>query len=137
MATAKDAPKFKLPKTLAACADLAYEDRARRLVIQRSADSIEAEEKALKAHLIENLPKSEASGVSGKVANAKVETKQVPSVKDWEALFAWIKKQRGTTGFHVLGRTIAGEAIQELWEAGKKVPGVEPFTVVKLSLTKI
>ena len=75
MATA--AP-VKFPKTLGACADRVYELRAKRLAAQKDVDAIEAEEKALKEHIINTLPKSETTGVAGKVARVTVVTKQVP-----------------------------------------------------------
>ena len=83
---------FKLPKTLAQCADLAYSRRADRLEVQREATAIGEEEKQLKEHLIQNLPKSQASGVSGKLANAKIEKKKVPTIEDKKKLLAHVKK---------------------------------------------
>lgn len=140
MATKKKdaAPAFKLPKTLAQCADLAYELRNERLDIQRSIDPIKEKESLLKDHLIENLPKSDASGVSGAVANAKITSSPEPRVEDWDAFYAWVKKQKGVEGFNFLGRTIAKDAIVEYQErTGKLPPGIGTFNVIKVSLTKI
>lgn len=129
-----DLKKFKVPKTLAQCADLAYELRERRLAVSKQADNIEVAEKLLKEHLIQNLPKSEASGVAGKTARAKIEKKDVPRVADKKKLLAHIKK---TGDFDLLQAAINTAAVQERWDAKKKVPGVESFTVVKVSLTKV
>ena len=125
---------FKLPKTLAACADLLYELKAEKSAAQKVVDEIEAKQKALQNHLINTLPKSQATGVSGKVANAKIVTEEVPSVKDWDAFYAYIKKNNA---FDLLNRAPNKKAITERWENKKAVPGVDKFTAVKVSLTKV
>lgn len=129
----KKAP-FKLPKTLAQCADLAYTRRADRLEVQREATAIGEEEKALKEHLIQNLPKSQASGVSGKVANAKIDKKKVPFIEDKKKLLAHVKK---TGDWDLLTIGINTAAVEERWDQKKKVPGVGEFEVIKVSLTKV
>ena len=125
---------FKLPKSLAVCADMLYETRAKRLAVQKEVDALQAVESALREHLIANLPKSEATGVSGKVANAKIITDKLPRVTDWEAVHAYIKK---TGAFELMQKRLSNEAVQERWDAGKKIPGVEEYQVVKVSLTKV
>lgn len=133
-----NSPKIKLPKTLAQCADRLFDVKAERLAESKKLEPLKQEETALKTHIIDNLPKSLASGIAGKKARVTVTKNTVPSVKDWEAFYKWIKK---TGNFHVLGKSINAEAIEEIWAASKKgvkaVPGVEAFTVVGLSLNKI
>ena len=126
--------KYKFPKQLAVCADRIYQLREERLAKKREVDELEAEEKALKEHVIKNLPKSEASGVAGKIARVAAITKEVPQVKDWDLFHKHVKK---TGEFDLLQRRLTDSAIQERWDAGKKIPGVESFTVVTLSITKV
>lgn len=130
----KKRPKFKLPKTLAQCADLAYALRIERLEVQRDAAAIGKEETQVKEHLIQNLPKSNASGVSGKVANAKVVKQQVPQITDKKKLLAYVKK---TGDWDLLTIGVNTTAVEERWANKKKVPGVEPFQIIKVSLTKV
>jgi len=125
---------FKFPKSIGMCADKIYDLRAKRLEIQKQADEIEEEEKALKEYIINTLPKTETSGVSGKVANVKVVVKDVPQVKDWDAFYKHIKK---TGDFDLLSRSISKQAVEARLDAKKKVPGVEIFHAVNLSITKI
>lgn len=125
---------YKFPKTMGACADRVYLLREQRLASQKEVDKIEEEEKALKEHIINNLPKSEASGVSGKVGHVEVVKKSVPQVKDWEAFYKHVKK---TGEFDLMSRSISKTAIQERLDNKKKVPGVELFTTVSLSITKV
>lgn len=130
-------PAIKIPKSFGLCADRLFELKAAKAEAQKAVDAIEAEEKALKEHLIENLPKSQQSGASGRVANAKVVTKIVPSVADWDKLYEHVKKAKGFSGFSLFQRRLAEGAVKEVWEAGKAIPGVEKFNAVTVSLTKL
>ena len=65
MATKKT---YKFPKKIGTCADKLYKLRQDRLAQQKIVDALQEEESALKTHIINTLPKSEASGVSGKLA---------------------------------------------------------------------
>ena len=126
--------KYKFPKAMGACADLLFKTREKRLEAQKVVDAIEAEEKALKEHIIQNLPKSEASGVAGKVARVTVVTKVIPQVKDWDVFYKFIKK---TDSFDLLQRRLTDTAIRERWEDGKTIPGVESFNAVTVSINKL
>ncbi len=125
---------YKFPKELGACADKYYTLRQKRAEAQKVVDAIEAEEKALKEYLIENLPKSLASGVAGKLCRVSVNSRDVPTAKDWAKVFAHIKK---TGDFDILQRRLSDGAIKERWEANKKIPGIEPFKVTSLSVNKL
>lgn len=129
-----EAKTYKFPKTMAACADQYYLLRERRLAEQKKVDAIEAEEKAIKEHIINTLPKSEASGVAGKVARVTVVKKVVAQVKDWDKFFKYIKK---TGEFDLMQRRVSDSAVQERWEAGKTVAGVESFNALTLSVNKL
>lgn len=127
-------PVFKLPKTLAQCADLLYETKAARLAQQKVVDELQAKESLLREHLIANLPKSEASGVAGKVARVTIGTDTIPRVDDWDLLWKHVKK---TGQFELLQKRVSNVAVEERWEHGKEVPGVGHFKVVKVSLNKL
>lgn len=127
-------PKYKFPKAMGACADHLYNLRQKRLEMQKEVDKLTAEESALKEHIINTLPKSEASGVAGKVARVSVVTKQIPQVKDWDAFYKHVKK---TGQFDLLQRRLTDAAVKERWENGKEIPGVEHFNAVTVSLNKL
>lgn len=49
----------------------------------------------------------------------------------WQALYGYIKK----TGYwHLLQRRVTDTSYRELLDAGKKVPGVQPFTKKRINL---
>lgn len=131
---AEERSKYKFPKSLAACADKLYQLRAQRQQMQKEVDSVEAEEKAVKAHIIDNLPKSDASGVAGKLCRVTIISKEIPQLKDDEAFFKYVKK---TGRFDLMQRRLSDAAIKEIWENGKEVPGVDHFNAVTLSINKV
>jgi hypothetical protein len=124
----------KIPKSLAQCADLLYTTKEQRLKLQREQlEPLKKTESALKLHLIENLPLSNAKGVTGSVANATIKKESTWRVED-EAAFLKFAKRKGNED---LLKTVPNkEAIEERWEQGKKIPGVVEFEFKKVSLTK-
>lgn len=126
--------KFKFPEALGACADRLYEIRQQRLALQKDIDALAAEETALKEHLIATLPKSDASGIAGKLCRVAIVTKAVPQVEDWDVLYKHIKR---TGQFDLMQRRLVDAAVKERWDVGKKVPGVGYYTVVSVSLNKL
>jgi len=126
-------PEFKPPKSLAQCADMLYETRQNRLAMQKEVDEMEKREGILREHLIENLPVSDATGISGKLAHAKIEKKDVPVVNDWPKLYKHIL---ATKSFDLLQKRLSKEAVDARWEKKKPVPGVGIFHAKIVSLTK-
>lgn len=124
---------MKIPKSIGACADRLFDLRAQKSALTKQVDDLDEERKAIENYLIANLPKSEASGVSGKRARVSIILKEVPSVKDWPAFYAHVLKTRD---FSLMQKRVSNEAIRERWEAKKSVPGVEAFTAVTVSVTK-
>ena len=130
------APKaeFKLPKTVGAAADMLYKLKDEKAKAQRVVDAIDEKITALNAYLIDTLPKSEQTGALGKVAKAVVKINQEPTVTDWDALYGYIKKNNA---WELLQRRLGTAGVKDRWEAGKKIPGVGTFPVIKVSVTKL
>lgn len=84
---------FTIPKTLAACADLLYSTKQERLALGKQVAELEARESALREHLIDNLPKSDALGVTGKLARATIEDKDIVLMEDWPAFYKYLVKE--------------------------------------------
>ena len=143
----KYSPKWKAPKSLALGADLLYNAQARKAEAQKVVDAIEAEEADLKAWLIDTLPKSDASGVAGKLCRVTIKKKEVPRVESWPKLYETIvaryqahkrrKDGQEDGAFALLQRRVGEGAVKEAWENGEGVEGVGKFTAVTLSITKV
>lgn len=71
---------------------------------------------------------------TGSKASVSVSTNVVADVQDWDAFWAYIIKNKYT---HLLQRRVSDPAYRELVEAGKKVPGVQPFPKRKLTLRSL
>lgn len=129
-------PRFagKLPQSLGACADRLWGIKQEQAELNRAWEALDAERKAIKEHVIETLPKSEAQGVLGRVAKVVVTTKQVAAVKDWPAFYQHLLK---VEDFSLMQKRVSDAAVRERWEAGETVPGVEPYNVVDVSVTKV
>lgn len=125
---------FKLPKTMAACADAYYLAREARLAKEREAEELKKTENLIKQHLIDNLPKSDATGAIGKVAQVTVVNKTIPKVDNWDLFYAHIKK---TGHFDLLNKALNKKAVEERWDNKKAVPGVESYTDITLSIHKL
>jgi len=127
-----------LPKTLAQCADLLYQTREARLRQNKVVEELQRLETRLKDHIIETLPKSQASGVAGRVARVQLDTKSVPQVQEeaggWDKFYAFVAKAKR---FDLMQRRLNDAAVKEMWEAGKDVPGVGKFNVVTVSCTAL
>src|SRR3954465_14806712 len=126
--------KPAIPDKLGRIIDLLYKTRQKRLDENRRVEAMKGFEGELKDYLINILPKSEASGVAGKLARAQVTSKRVPVVQDWDAFFQHVAK---TKSWDLLVRRVNDSAVVERWEAGKDVPGVGSFTVTNVSVTKL
>lgn len=125
---------MKMPKSLAACADLLYQTQQKRYDLNKQVKELEKIESELKTHLIDNLPKSDASGIAGKLARVTIVPKVKPVVEDWDAFYKHVKK---TGHFDLLQRRLSDPAVNERWDDGKEIPGVGKFNAITVSLNKV
>lgn len=124
---------FVPPATLGACADELYQLRERRLLAQKQVDELAAQEAKLRDYVISELERQGATAVSGQHARAGVTFTQLGKVADWDAFYAHV---RATGDFSLMQRRLNDGALRERWDAQETVPGVVPFAVPKISLTK-
>ena len=113
---------MKIPKTLGACIDLMYKLKQERAAIEKTAEAVKEQENSLEKHLLETFAKTDLEGARGKLA-----------VKDWDKLYAYILKNKA---WDLLQKRASATAFRERWDDKVVVPGVEAFTVIKLSLKK-
>jgi len=126
-------PEFKVPETLGACADLLHDLQEERFRLQKLVVAQEVKETAIREHIIRTLSDTEGGAVGLRYKVTK-ERHTKPVVKDWAEFWKYVYKNKAS---EFLQRRVSDGAIQERWDAGKKIPGVEAFTYIKLSLTKV
>ena len=139
--------KFAIPKKWGDVADLMYslkEEEARVKAaleaspLARQLAEIQARRSKLDEHVIENMSKSAGEGATGHIGHVEVYTKPIPTVDTqndgWGKLYEYIKKKNA---FHLLAKSLSTGAINEMLDAGEKLPpGVITYNQVKVSLTK-
>lgn len=118
---------------LGACIDALYEARAHRLAQQKEVETLAAEEGRIKEYLLQQLAENKLEGAKGRLATAATRRTVVPVLKEWGVFTAYVAKHKA---FDLFERRVSRLAFRERLDAGEVVPGVEPFTVVELSLTK-
>jgi len=126
-------PAAELSGTPATWADKYYQLRAEKQALAKQVTALEKEMRQLAEGLINTLPKSDATGVTGKVARAVITSKEVPTVEDWDSLYKYMVRKKA---FELLQRRVSVPAVEERWEAGEKVPGVGKFKAISVSVTK-
>ncbi len=132
MATAK--PKvFKFPAAPGACADLAYTLQQERYQLQHQVDAVEEKEKALKKHILDHCLKGKLKSLGGKVGKVEKDTYNVPTIDDFDKFFAFVCKTKDSS---LIQRRLGEAAVKERWAKKKTVPGVAPFQVTKLLISK-
>jgi len=107
--------------------------REDRRALEAKAGKLKEDEQRLEDHLIGNLSKENAEGVSGKRAKVGIYVKRIAQPKDWDKFYAFILK---TQDFSLLNRAVGQAAVKERWEAGEEVPGIDVYNKVCVSLTK-
>lgn len=125
--------KYTVPKTVGAAIDLLQKVRAKRQGLTALAKLEKSQESLLHKTILDMFKKTELDGAKGKLATASIQRTDEPTIKNWKAFETYLLKTKDTD---LLQRRLSGEACRARWADGKKIPGVEPFTVVKIGLSK-
>ncbi len=126
--------KVKYPKALGACVDQLYEARAARLSLNAQVEAMKVAEAALEDHILNKFGKDEIRGAKGDVATAAIKMDTTVNTTDWDAYRDYVVKHKA---WDMLRKQPATTAVKARWANGEAVPGVEPFTKISLSLTKV
>ena len=113
--------------------DALYATRAHRLDITKQVDALKAEEREMRAKILEALESVGLAKASGSLATCGITTSTEPVVNEWEQVHKWIREN---DRFDLLQRRLSTVAWRELREAGILIPGTESMEVVDISLTK-
>lgn len=138
-APAKAAPAKKATKAAAAPTNSLGDDgaqlfklRDRKRELEAQIKALDEEADAIQARLLKKMgdDKLDKFTVTG-YGTLSVSSSVVADVKDWSELEKFIHKHKY---FQLFQRRVSDTAYRELLEAGKKIPGVEPFTKVRLNV---
>ncbi len=124
-----------IPKTQGECADRLYKIKAKKAKLNRKIKELDEERVAIEKYLIDTLPKSKTSGVKGSDACATIVKKVVPTINDKEKFKKYMVDNDRFDLAHNL--RLSSKAVADMWDEGEKVPGVEKFTAISVSITKV
>lgn len=99
---------------------------------------IEAEIDEVKEEILSTLVDSGMEKASSKELTVSVRQSTVCTVKDWDAFYAFIKRNNH---FHLLQKRVSHPAWREIYEMRQakkqEVPGTEPFVKTDLGITTL
>lgn len=101
--------------------------------MQKRVDELKQEEAILRDHIISNLPKSDAMGITGRACRVAIKQLEKPKVDDWDEVWAYINK---TDSRDILQRRLSDTAVADRWDAGEEIPGISKYNLLTLSITK-
>ena len=119
--------------TLGESIDALYVVRAARLAKAAEVKELAAAEAVAKAEVLKLLTEAGLAKASGMSATASITTEDIPYVKDWDAIHAYIK---ANDRFDLVQRRIGVVAWRDLYRDGVLVPGTESAVDTDISLTK-
>ena len=119
--------------TLGELIDKLYFIRADRLALSNKADEMKKDEDALRTTILGMLDSAKLSGGKGDIAQASIKTTIVPSLSDFDDFIKYVFKNKA---IDLLRRQVNATAVRERWDSGKEIPGVTPFTVRDINLSK-
>lgn len=122
------------PATVGALIDQLWATREVKRDIESQLKEVETRIAELNAQLMERMEQEGLDKASGTKATISVSTNTVAAVEDWDEFWKYILKNKYT---HLLQRRVSDPAYRELLEAGKKVPGVQPFVKRSLNVRSI
>ena len=128
---------YPIPKTEAQVADRWITLMDKRLALQKEVDAIEDEEKFLKNHIIDTLPRSRATGIAGKLVQVNIVDKVRGEIQDYDAFCEFLARNRKKGAFALLNRALNTKSLTEYWTQGREVPGVAQVQYKSLSFSRI
>ena len=119
--------------TLGEAIDNLYQARAARLVKAKEVKDLQVLEAQAKIEVLNLLEASGLQKASGMLATAGITTDDVPYIKDWDMIYAYIKEN---DRFDLIQKRIGVVAWRDLFKDGVLVPGTEAAIDTDISLTK-
>jgi hypothetical protein len=127
--TAQTAPR----RTLGKIVDELYAIKQERAKLAKQIKDLSARIVELDAEILAKMDEEDMETSAGKTATARRSELTVPVIEDFD-LFEQYMIETGS--LYLLERRPSAASYRELLAQGEEVPGLRPFTQVKISLTK-
>lgn len=125
------------PATTGALIDQLWAAREEKRKLEGQLKEIEkiiSGEGGLEGQLMERMDAEGMVKGTGTKASISITSVVTADVQDWDAFYPYIAKNKY---WHLLQKRPSDPGVRELWDQGKKVPGVVPFTKRKLNLRSL
>jgi len=123
--------KTKNVPSLGALIDQMWAVREEKRKLEEQLKEVEGRLSELDTKLQERLASDGLDKATGTKASVSVTTTVTADVQDWDTFWGYVIKNKYT---HLLQRRVSDPAYRELLDAGKKVPGVQPFLKKRVNL---
>lgn len=120
-------------KELAVIVDQYAKKREERLLADKVASNLKAEEEKFKGQIIAALIEGNSTTAGGKSAKVNMHKKDKPVAKEWPLLYSYI---RANDAFDLLHKRLTEEAFNARKEEGIIIPGVDWFPVYSLTVAQ-
>lgn len=134
MRPVRPARPLKIPRSLAAAADLLYTLRQQRYDLNAKIDTLKEQELALRDHLLRELPTTGATGVAGTIGSVNIVPKVGVRVLDRDTFRTYVVRHHA---WELMTQGVNAAAVRERWDEGKEVPGLAQNPYNELSITKV
>lgn len=114
--------------------DQLWKLKEKKKVAESAVKEISAKIKEKEDSIFDTISKEKLEGAVGKLARCSIRKSTVGNIVDWNQFCKYMSR---TKAWDMVQKRIALQAYRARLEDGKKVPGVEAFTKVSLSLTKL
>jgi hypothetical protein len=120
-----------MSKTIGELADEMFAVREKKKLAEELVKAIGEELALAEQALMEAADAQQTTAGKGKLASFTVGESVVPQVKDWDAFYKYIYKNKFA---HLLERRPSVTGCRELFDTKGAIPGVEKFTKRKINL---
>jgi|LWDU01.1.fsa_nt_gi hypothetical protein len=121
------------PTSLGKLIDKMYNLRNEKLIYVNKVKDLTNEMEELQSIILQRMEMEDMEMGSGSLATVRRSESIVPSVQSWDEFENYILKN---DALYLLERRPASGSFRELNAQGITIPGVTPFTKIKISLTK-
>jgi len=108
--------------------------REEKRALEEQVKEVEVKIKEIEASLMDQMEEQGLEKATGSKASASISASTVADVQDWDLFWPYIAKNKY---WHLVQRRVSDPAYRELLDAGKKVPGVQPFVKRRLNLRSL
>lgn len=108
--------------------------REKKRKLEAEIKDIEGEYAELEEALMAKMASEGIDKATGTSASVSISTNVVGNPIDWKLIENYIAKNKF---FHLFQRRLSDPGLREIWDQGKKVPGVEPFVKRRLNLRNL